>query len=154
MLQRHLAQTARCLREPFRGVVRWEQGPLCVFEVDLRALPPGEGWSGLRLLGETVAVRLREALGDGRLEKELRRTLVSAVRELARAVGDEELLRLSSEELEQRGLQKGLQLGRREALLGLARELLGEEAARELQRFQDPEALQQALIERLRGRSG
>ena len=159
------------------GVWHWAGGLLGLFVVHLPELPDEAGYSGLRLLYERSAGRLRALGRDGTLQESVKVAAMGALKELARDLGDEELVRLSTEELlrrgrqegraegirigEQRGRQegrregirigeqRGLQRGR-EALLALAERLLGPEAARQLADEQDLEALQRRLTEMLR----
>ncbi len=162
------------------GVWLWDRRWLGLFLVHLPALPAEAGYSGLRLLHTRSAGRLRALGVDGTLEETVKVAAMGALKELARDLGDEELMRLSTEELlrrgrqegraegirigeqrgrtegirigEQRGIRIGEQRGRREALLELARQLLGEETVRALSEEQDLEALQRRLAELLQRR--
>ncbi len=138
------------------GVWLWDRRWLGLFLVHLPALPEEPGYSGLRLLYARSAGRLRALGADGTLEETVKVAAMGALKELARDLGDEELVRLSTEELLRRGRQEGIRIGeqrgRREALLALARQLLGEEAARALAEERDLEVLQRRLAELLQGR--
>ncbi len=160
------------LRPLAPGVWLWDGRLLGLFLVHLPELPEEAGYSGLRLLYARSAGRLRALGVDGTLEETVKVAAMGALKELARDLGDEELVRLSTEELLRRGRQEGRregirigeqrgrtegirigeQRGRREALLELARQLLGEETARALAEEPDLEALQRRLTELLQRR--
>ncbi len=149
------------------GVWLWDRRWLGLFLVHLPALPKEPGYSGLRLLHARSAERLQALGQDGTLEETVKVAAMGALKELARDLGDEQLVRLSTEELlrrgrlegrregirigEQRGIRIGEQRGR-EALLALAEQLLGPDAARTLAEEQDLEALRRRLTELLQRR--
>ena len=155
------------------GVWHWDGGLVGLFVVHLPVLPDEPGYSGLRLLHARSAGRLRALGQDGTLEETVKVAAMGALKELARDLGDEELMRLSAEQLLQRGRQEGIRIGERrgrqegirigeqrgirigeqrgrEALLALAERLLGPQEARQLAEEQDLEALQRRLTELLR----
>ncbi len=145
------------------GVWLWDGGLTGLFVVHLPSLPEEAGYSGLRLLYARSAGRLRALGQDGTLEETVKVAAMGALKELARDLGDEELVRLSTEELLLRGRQEGLQRGRaegirigeergREALLALAEQLLGPDAADALAEERNLEALRRRLVELLQRR--
>ncbi len=137
------------------GVWLWDGRLVGLFVVHLPSVSADAGYSGLRLLYERSAGRLQALGADGTLEETVKVAAMGALKELARDLGDEELLRLSAEELLRRGRQEGERIGEqrgREALLALARQLLGDVAARSLAEEQDLGRLQRRLAEELRKR--
>ena len=149
------------------GVWLWDGGLMGLFVVHLPALPEESGYSGLRLLYERSAERLRALGQDGTLEEAVKVAAMGALKELARDLGDEELMRLSAEQLLQRGREEGRQQGRaegirigeqrglqrgREALLALAEQLLGPDAADALAEERNLEVLRRRLAELLQRR--